>query len=150
MVANERPRISVRNIKLGYLKLEDGTFIVQRVAIVDARPIKLASPFGVDFDLVILSGISPHPSKKVLEELKDKPTLEPNKPPPDSWRPLKIVDKAPAVEEAEYFDEEVGRYVIRVEIEPLMASLNTGVKTPKGEPFYVVRRVPKISGRREE
>ena len=30
------------------------------------------------------------------------------------------------MEGAEYFDEEVGRYCIRVEIEHLMASLNTG------------------------
>jgi len=149
-MVSKKPRINVRSIKLGYIKLDDGTIIVQRVAVVDARPVRVGSPFGVDFDLVVISGISPHPSEKVLEELKDKPMLEPNKPPPDSWRQLKILDKEPAVEEVEYFDEEVGRYIIRVEIEPLMASLNTGAKTPKGEPFYIVRWAPKISWRKED
>ena len=141
----ERPRINVRNIKLGYLKLEDGTFIVQRVAVVDARPVRVGSPFGVDFDLVVLSGISPYPSKEVLEELKDRPVLRPGEQPPGSWRPLKIVEKESAVEEVEYFDEEVGKYLIRVEIEPLMVSLNTSVRTPKGEPLYVVRWAPKAT-----
>ena len=144
-MAEERPRISVRNIKLGYLKLEDGTFIVQRVAVVDARPVSVESPFGVDFDLVVLSGISPHPSREVLEELKDRPALRPGEQPPESWRPLKIVEKESAVEEVEYFDEEVGRYLIRVEIEPLMVSLNTGARAPKGEPLYVVRWAPKAT-----
>ena len=141
----EKPRIKVKRVKHGRLKLEDGTVIVQRVAIVDARPVKVGSPFGVDFDLVVISGISPHPSKKVVEELKDKPMLEPGKQPPNAWRAVKIQEKEPALEEAEYFDEEVGRYRIRVEIEPLMASLNTGAKTVKGEPIYVVRWAPKIS-----
>jgi len=80
----EKPRIRVKRVKHGRLKLEDGTVIVQRVAIVDARPVKVGSPFGVDFDLVVISGISPHPSKKVVEELKDQPMLEPGKQPPNA------------------------------------------------------------------
>ena len=138
-------RIKVKRTKYGYIRLEDGTFIVQRVAIVDACPVKVGSPFGVDFDLVVISGISPHPSEEVVEELKDKPILEPGKQPPNTWRRVKIQEKEPAVEEVEYFDEDVGKYLIRVEIEPLMVSLNTGMKTVKGEPLYVVRWAPKIS-----
>ena len=141
----EEPGLSVRSSRLGYLRLEDGTLIVQRVAIVDARPVKLDSPFGVDFDLVVLSGISPRPSEKVLRELEDKRMLKPGEQPPNEWKPVPILDRKPAVEEAEYVDEKVGRYVIKVEIEPLMVSLNTGVKTFKGEPLYVVRWAPKIS-----
>jgi len=45
------PRISVRSVKYGWLKLEDGTVIVQRVAVVDVSPVKIDSPFGVDFDV---------------------------------------------------------------------------------------------------
>lgn len=58
------------------------------------------------------------------------------------------MDKKPAVEEVEFNDEKLGKYIIRVEIEPLMAAVNTEKKSIKGEPIYAVRWAPKISWRK--
>ncbi|WP_338251850.1 hypothetical protein [Pyrodictium abyssi] len=58
---------------------------------------------------------------------------------------MDIVEKAPAYEEVVYSDERIGRYLIRVEIEPIMVSKNTLFKTIQGLPLYVVRWVPKIT-----
>jgi len=60
------------------------------------------------------------------------------------------VEKEPAIEEIEYVDKTTGKYLIKVEIEPLMTSLNTSVRTPKGEPLYVVRWSPKVNWRKIE
>lgn len=138
-------RIRVRNVELGHGRLVDGTVIVLRVAIVDVRPIRIGSPFGVEFEVSFTTGISAHSPREVLEGFKDKPVLMPGEKPPESWRQLEIVDKKSAVEEVEFNDEKLGRYTIRVEIEPLMAAVNTERKNIRGEPIYVVRWAPKIS-----
>jgi len=141
-------KIKIRNVELGYSKLEDGTFIISRVAIVDVRPIQVRSPFGVEFEVSFTTGISAHPSKEALNLLKEKGVLMPGETPPNHWKQLEIREKKPAVEEVEFNDPELGKYIIRVEIEPLMASVNVEKKNIRGEPIYVVRWSPKVSWRR--
>jgi len=148
MHVNYVSRIRIRNVELGHGKLADGTVIVLRVAIVDVRPIRVGSPFGVEFEVSFTTGISAYPSQKVLEDFKDKQVLMPRENLPDSWQQLGIVDKKSAVEEVEFNDEKLGKYIIRVEIEPLMAAVNTEKKSIKGEPIYAVRWAPKISWRK--
>lgn len=144
------PRIEVTKVVLGFSRLEDGTLIIHRVAIVDVRTARTESPFGAEFEINFTTGISAYPSKKVLEEFKDKRVLAPGEKPPDSWRQLEIKEKKPAVEEVEFEDSELGKYLIAVEVEPVMASVNTEVRTIRGEPLYVVRWAPKVSWRRVE
>jgi len=139
------PRIKVTHVKLGYSRLADDSLIIHRVAVVDIRVIRAESPFGAEFEVGFTTGISVHPSKKALEEFKDKRILAPGENPPPSWRQLDIVDRKPAVEEVEFVDERLGRYAIRVEVEPVMASVNTEVRNIRGEPLYVVRWAPKVS-----
>jgi len=148
MHVNYVSRIRIRNVELGHGKLADGTVIVLRVAIVDVRPIRVGSPFGVEFEVSFTTGISAYPSQKVLEDFKDKQVLMLGENLPDSWQQLGIVDKKSAVEEVEFNDEKLGKYIIRVEIEPLMAAVNTEKKSIKGEPIYAVRWAPKISWRK--
>lgn len=148
MHVNYVSRIRIRNVELGHGKLADGTVIVLRVAIVDVRPIRVGSPFGVEFEVSFTTGISAYPSQKVLEDFKDKQVLMLGENLPDSWQQLGIVDKKSAVEEVEFNDEKLGKYIIRVEIEPLMGAVNTEKKSIKGEPIYAVRWAPKISWRK--
>ena len=63
---------------------------------------------------------------------------------------LEILDKKSAVEEIEYSDEEHGKYLVRVELDSMMASINTEVKTIRGEPLYVVRWAPRVTWRKLE
>ena len=135
----------VLNTKWGNIKLEDNTLIKFRVAIVDVHPFEEASPFGVEFGVNITTGISVYPSEESMRELEGKPIAQSKIPPKEGWIQIKIIEKESALEEVEYEDPELGKYKIRVEIEPVMASKNTQIKTPNGEPWYVVRWVPKIT-----
>jgi len=144
------PRVRVVNVELGYSRLADGTFIVHRVAVVDVRVVHAESLFGVEFDVGFTTGISAYPSERVLEEFRDKHILVPGEKPPQSWRQLEIVDKKSAFEEVEFMDDKLGKYIIRVEIEPVMASINTEVRNIRGEPLYVVRWSPKVMWRKVE
>ena len=75
MHVNYVSRIRIRNVELGLGRVADGTVIVLRVAIVDMRPIRVGSPFGVEFEVSFTTGISAYPSQKVLEDFKDKQVL---------------------------------------------------------------------------
>jgi len=139
------PQVKVLNAKLGYVKLPDGTLLVLRVAVVDVRVAHMESPFGVEFEVSFTTGVAAYPSEKALEEFRDKRILAPGEKPPSSWCQLEITSRDPAVEEVEYTDSKLGRYSIRVEIEPIMVSVNTEVRNVRGEPYYVVRWIPKIT-----
>lgn len=143
-------KIRVVRVELGFSRLEDGTLITHRVAVADVRVAQLESPFGVEFEVSFTTGISAHPPREVLEAFKDKRVLAPGEKPPDSWRQLEIKEKKPAVEEVEFEDSKLGKYLITVEIEPVMASVNTEVRTVRGEPLYVVRWAPKVMWRKVE
>lgn len=145
MNANIVNRLRFRDSKLGYVKVSDGSTIILRVAVVDVRVREEASPFGAEFDVNATGGIAVYPSKSALDEIKDKPVLEPGKTVSKGWRRVDIIEKAPAYEEVIYSDERIGKYMIRVEIEPIMVSKNTLFKTVQGLPLYVVRWVPKIT-----
>jgi hypothetical protein len=140
-------RLRFRGGRLGYVRVSDGSVVVLRVAIVDARPRGEASPFGVEFEVNATGGIAVYPSEEVLREVRDKPVVEPGRLPQDGWEMVDIVEKSPAYEEALYSDEVVGSYLVRVEIEPLMVSRNTLYRNPQGQPLYVVRWVPKVTWR---
>jgi hypothetical protein len=138
-------RLRFKDSRLGYVKVDDGSIIILRVAIVDVRAREEASHFGVEFDVNATGGIAVYPSGAALKEVKDKPTVEPGKTVNEGWAQVDIVEKTPAYEEAVYYKENGSRYLIRVEIEPIMVSKNTLYKTPQGTPLYVVRWVPKIT-----
>ena len=138
-------RLKFKDSRLGYVKVNDGSIIVLRVAIVDVRLREEASPFGAEFDVNATGGIAVYPSESALNEVKDKPVLEPGKTVSEGWIRVDIAERAPAYEEVIYSDERIGRYLIRVEIEPIMVSKNTLFKTLQGLPLYVVRWVPKIT-----
>ena len=145
MNANIVDRLRFRDSRLGYVKVNDGSIIILRVAVVDVRVREEASPFGAEFDINATGGIAVYPSESALDEVKDKPVLEPGRTVSEGWTRVDIVEKAPAYEEVIYSDERIGRYLIKVEIEPIMVSKNTLFKTIQGLPLYVVRWVPKIT-----
>ncbi len=145
MNTNIIDRLRFKDSRLGYVKVNDDSIIILRVAIVDVRVREEASPFGVEFDVNATGGVAVYPSEAALKEVKDKPTIEPGKTVNEGWAQVDIVEKTPAYEEAVYYKENRGKYLIRVEIEPIMVSKNTLYKTPQGTPLYVVRWVPKIT-----
>jgi len=136
--------LSFRNSVRGYVKVSDGSIIILRAAIVDVKPSQVPSPFGAEFNVNYIVGMSVHPSEGALNEVKDKPILEPGKQVNEGWIQLEINDKVSAYEEVIYKDAKIGEYIIRVEIEPIMASKNTQFKV-RQEPLYTLRWVPKIS-----
>ena len=144
-----RSPFRVKNIQFGYAKLEDGSIIIQRVAVVDVRVVRDKSPFGVDFEVIFTTGVAVRASENVIKLLENKKVLLPGESPPDSWKVVKIVESAPAVEEVLFEDKRIGKYLIRVEIEPIMASFNVEVKTFRGDPLYVVKWAPKVVWKKE-
>ncbi len=143
-------KLKFKDSKLGYVKVSDGSVIILRVAIVDVRVREEASPFGVEFDVNATGGVSVYPSEDALKEASSKPVIKPGKIVKEGWIQVDIIEKTSAYEEVIYHDERVGRYLVRVEIEPIMVSKNTLYKTMQGIPWYVVRWVPKITWSRVE
>jgi len=143
-------KLKFKDSKLGYVKVSDGSTIILRIALVDVRVREEASPFGVEFDVNATGGISVYPSENALKEISDKPVIEPGKIVKEGWIQVDIIEKASAYEEAIYHDEKVGRYLVRVEVEPIMVSKNTLYKIAQGIPWYIVRWVPKITWSRVE
>ena len=135
--------LTFKNSKRGFVKVEDGSVIVLRAAIIDAIP-RGNSPFGLEFDVNYAVGISVHPSENASREVNDKPLIPPGVLPNDGWNLVKVVEKELAYEEAIYVNDK-SEYTLRVEIEPLMVSKNSSYKTLEGSPLYAVRWVPKIS-----
>jgi hypothetical protein len=80
----------------------------------------------------------------VKEEIRDKPTIDPNKPVEEGWVLVEISDKRCAYEEVTYRAGDLGDFIIRVEVEPIMAAKNTLCKLPDNTPLYVVKWIPKI------
>lgn len=144
-VSISRGSFRVKDVQFGYIELKDGSIIIQRVAVVDVRVLTTKSPFGVEFDVSITTGIAVRASDSVSKLLENKRILSPGEKPPDAWKTVDIVKSVPAVEEVLFEDEQIGKYLIRIEIEPIMVSLNLEVKTLRGEPLYAVRWVPKVS-----
>ena len=140
-------RLRFKNGELGYVKVSDGSVIILRVAVIDVRVREERTPFGPEFDVIATGGISVYPSESALNEVKDKPMLEPGKAAGEGWTMVDIVEGRSAYEEVVYNDEKVGSYLIRVELEPIMVSKNASFKTVQGLPLYVVRWVPKVSWR---
>lgn len=143
-------KLKFKDSKLGYVKVGDGSVIILRVAIIDVKVREEASPFGVEFDVNATGGVSVYPSEDALKETSDKPVVEPSKIVKEGWIQVDIIEKTSAYEEVIYHDERVGRYLVRVEIEPIMVSKNTLYKTMQGTPWYVVKWVPKITWSRVE
>ena len=137
---------AVKNIKRGKIKLSDGSEIIHRVAIVDVRPTKVGRPSEVEFGIDIITGISVYPSKAVLSDIKSARIISLGEIPPDEgWETLEIVTKENSFEEITCNIENIGEFLIRVEIDPAMASINKKVRTVNKEPFYVIKWIPKFS-----
>ena len=138
-------KVKFRNAKLGYVRVDDGSVIILRVAIIDVRLQDVISPFGVEFEVNVTTGITVYPSSNSLNEVKNKPTIEPGRIVKEGWVQVNIVEKASAHEEIVYNDKKVGTYLVRVDIEPIMVSKNLLYKTVHGVPWYIVRWVPKVA-----
>ena len=146
LMSSKVTNFAVKSVKRGRIKLSDDSEIIHRVAIVDVRPTKIGGPFEVEFGIDIITGISVYPSNNVLLELKDARILAPGETPPDDgWKSLEIVTKESSIEEVTCKVNDIGEFLIKVEIEPVMASINKKVKTINKEPFYVVKWIPRFS-----
>jgi len=84
----------------------------------------------------------------VLNEVKDRPTIGPNKTPSDGWTLVNVTEKQSAYEEVEYLFNE--KYIIKAEVEPLMAVKNTKYKSVQEQPIYILRSAKKISWKKVE
>jgi len=80
----------------------------------------------------------------VKEGIKDKPTIDPGKPVEEGWMLVEILDKRCAYEEVTYRAEDLGDFLVRVEVEPIMVAKNTLYKLPDNTPLYAVRWVSKV------
>ena len=96
MSVNIIDRLGFEDSRLGYVKVGDGSMIILRVAIVDVRLREEASPFGAEFDVNATGGIAVYPSESALNEVKDKPVLEPGKTVSEGWIRVDIAERAPA------------------------------------------------------
>jgi len=143
-------KFKLKDFNLGYVKLSDGTTIVLRIAVIDIKPLQTPSPFGVEFNVLTTGGISVYPSDSALSEVKDKPLIEPGKTPPDGWTLVDIIEKQLAYEEVEYLLNEKEKYIIKVELDPLLVAKNTNYRTIQKEPIYTVRWVTKSSWKKSE
>jgi len=138
-------RLKFRSSELGYVRVEDGSILVLRVALVDVRERRIPSPFGVEFDVNFNVGLAVYPSEESLREVEGKPILESGRVASEGWAPVKIVEKASAYEEAIYVGEDGRQYLVRVEVEPIMVSKNAMYRAAQGTPLYAVRWVPKVT-----
>ena len=75
MMSTLLDNLSFRNSVRGYVKVSDGSIIILRAAIVDVIPSQVSSPFGVEFNVNFIVGISLRPSERALNEVKDKQQL---------------------------------------------------------------------------
>jgi len=139
-------RLKVKDYKRGYVKLSDDSIAILRVSIVDVKP--LQTP--LQFDVITVGGISVIPSEDARNEVKDKPLAEPGKLPTGGWSLLDIVEKQSAYEEVEYITDTKEKYLIRAEMEPLIASKNSNYRNQKGEPIYIINAVTKTSWKKVE
>jgi len=139
-------RLKVKDYKRGYVKLSDDSIAILRVSIVDIKP--LQTP--LQFDAITVGGISVIPSEDARNEVKDKPLADPGKLPTGGWSLLDIVEKQSAYEEVEYITDTKEKYLIRAEMEPLMASKNSNYRNQKGEPIYIINAVTKTSWKKVE
>jgi len=76
MISTFSDKFTLKNFKLGYVRLSDYTSIILRIAIVDIKPLQTFFPFGVEFNVITTGGISVYPSDSGLNEVKDKPIIE--------------------------------------------------------------------------
>jgi len=143
-------KFSLKDFNLGYVKLSDGTTIILRAAVVDIKPLQITPPFGVEFNVSVVGGVSAYPSDSALNEVKDKQLIEPDKMPSDGWTLIDIVEKQSAYEEVVYLLNGKEKYVIKAEIEPILAAKNTNYRTIQNEPLYFVRWVNKVSWKKCE
>jgi len=143
-------RFTLKDFKRGYVKLSDNSIAIMRVAIVNAKPLQGPSLYEVQFEVTPASGISILPSQEAINEVKDKPIIELGKIPTDGWTLIDIVEKQSAYEEVEYILNEKEKYIIRAEMEVLMASKNTNYRTIKGEPIYNIGSAVKITWKKGE
>jgi len=63
---------------------------------------------------------------------------------------LDIVEKQPAYEEVEYITDSGEKYLIRAEMEPLMASKNSNYRNQREESIYIINAVTKTSWKKVE
>jgi len=141
-------KFKLKDFNLGYVKLSDGTAIILRAAIVDIKPHQ--TPSGVEFNVLTTGEISVYPSDSALNEVKDKPLIEPGKTPLDGWTLIDIVEKQSAYEEVEYPLNEKEKYIIKAEIDPLLVAKNIKYRTIQKEPIYAVKWITKTSWKRAD
>jgi len=69
--------LKFKDIKLGYVKLSDGSVIILHVVVVDVRVCEEAPSFGAGFDIIAAGDIADYSPEDAIKEMMDKPTIEP-------------------------------------------------------------------------
>jgi hypothetical protein len=135
---------TVKNSKLGIIKLSDNTTLKLKATTVDVREAGF-SPFGgIKFDVKPIAGIAIVDVPKEFREIVKNKPLIPTELPHDGWELLKVTKQEPAIEEI-VIDTQRGKYVIKVEAEVVMVSRNLNYRDERGEPIYWASWVWKIS-----
>jgi len=136
---------TIVNHKFGRIRLNDGSVLMSRVAIVDVKKVKSEPPFGVDLAVRVMYGVALIDAPNELKErVADKPLLPPDRAPEKGWEFVDIVEQEPAFEEAEVVVDSTRRFTLRVESEAVMVARNLEYRSELGEPVYVVRWVNKV------
>ncbi len=128
----------------GYAALGDGSLIFLRAAVVAVRHVERETPFKPEFEVDFTVGISVKPSDKALKEVENKPIAASPDQVREGWMDVEITEAHPAREEVIYLGLTDTKYVVVLEVEPLMAAKNTSYRTPRGSPIYVLRWAPKV------
>jgi hypothetical protein len=126
------------------IKLSDGTTLKIKITVVDIKEGDF-SPFGdISFDVKAVGGVTTdHVPEELKKAMSDKPisldimSLR-------GWEIIDIIEKECAAIE-ETVNSSKGKFIVRVEAEPIMSARNMNYRSVRNEPIYYVSWVWKIS-----
>ncbi|MGC8696253.1 MAG: hypothetical protein ACP5UD_07610 [Conexivisphaera sp.] len=134
-------------VGIGRVKLSDGTELKLQIMIVDVKDAGFSPLGGVNFAVNAVGGIA---TSRVPEELRKAVEGRPLavQVPEDGWELVDIVEFEPAVVET-VAEAKGGKFVVRVEAEPVMAARNLRYRSMDGGPYYWLSWVYKTRWRPE-
>lgn len=129
----------------GKVSLSDGAIFKIAISIIDARESGF-SPFGgINILIKPMGGTA---IVKIPEEIsnlvKEKPVNPINEIPKDGWEIVDIAEYVPAIAETK-IETSKGQYLVRLKVEPSMASRNLNYKNELGEPVYLINLATLVS-----
>ena len=129
----------------GRVKLSDGSILKIVATIIDARESGFSAFGGINIIIKQSGGTA---VVKIPDELinlaKDKPVYSIGELPKDGWEIVDIVEYTPALAETK-IETSKGNYLVRLKVEPTMASHNLNYKSELGEPIYLLNLAPLVS-----